>query len=172
MSLSMYRASVPGFMQTLNALSMILDKAEAHCTLKKIDPAVLLQTRLYPDMLPFSKQIQLACDFAKNTVARLSGVDLPKFQDHEKTIPELKARIAQVIDAIKQVAPAQVDGTEEKDITFPVGGQPLTLKGEAYLINFALPNFYFHAATAYDILRHCGLEIGKRDFMGRTEGRP
>jgi hypothetical protein len=172
MPLSMYRASVPGFMQTLNALSMILDKAEAHCTLKKIDPAVLLQTRLYPDMLPLSKQIQIMCDFAKNTVARLSGVDLPKFQDHEKTFPELKGRIVQTIDAIKQITPSQVDGTEEKDITFPVGGQPLTLKGEAYLINFALPNFYFHATTAYDILRHCGLEIGKRDFMGRSEGRP
>jgi uncharacterized protein len=172
MSLSMYRASVPGFLQTLNALSMILDKADAHCTLKKIDPAVLLATRLYPDMLPLSKQVQLACDFAKNTVARLSGVDLPKFPDHEKTIAELKERIAQVIEAIKLVTPDKVEGTEDKDITFPVGGQPLTLKGEAYLINFALPNFYFHAATAYDILRHCGLEIGKRDFLGRSEGRP
>lgn len=172
MSISMYRASVPGFLQTLNALAMILDKVEAHCTLRKIDPAVLLQMRLYPDMLPLVKQVQLAGDFAKNTVARLSGVDLPRFPDHEKTIPELKERIARTIDAIKQVTPAQVDGTEDKDVTFPVGGTPLTLKGEAYLINFAIPNFYFHATTAYDILRHSGIELGKRDFLGRSEGRP
>lgn len=166
MSISMYRASVPGFLQTLNALSMILDKVEAHCTLRKIDPAALLQARLYPDMFPLVKQVQLAGDFAKNAVARLSGVDLPRFQDHEKTIPELKERIVRTIDAIKLVTPAQVDGTEDKDVTFPVGGTPLTLKGEAYLINFAIPNFYFHATTAYDILRMQGAPFGKRDYLG------
>jgi hypothetical protein len=118
-------------------------------------------------MFPFARQVQIASDFAKNTVARLSGVEQPKFPDEEKTFDELKMRIARTIDIVKGMKPQQIDGTEEKEITFPVAGQPTTLKGEAYLVGFALPNFYFHAATAYDILRHNGVEIGKRDFMGK-----
>ena len=168
MSLTMSGAAVPAFVQMLNALSKILDKAAAHCTAKKIDPSVMLNARLYPDMLPFTKQMHIACDFAKNTVARLAGVEPPKFPDDETSFDEFKARIAKTLDFVNSVKASQIDGTEEKDITFPVGGQPMTLKGQVYLVNFALPNFYFHASTAYDILRHCGVEIGKRDFLGRS----
>jgi hypothetical protein len=168
MPLSMSSVAVPTFVQMLTALSKILDKAAAHCSQKKIDPPVLLNMRLFPDMLPFTKQVQLASDFAKNGVARPAGVEAPKFPDEEKSFDELKARIAKTIDFVNSVKPAQLDGTEGKDITFPVGPQSMTLKGEAYLIHFALPNFYFHATTAYNILRHGGVEIGKRDFLGRA----
>jgi hypothetical protein len=166
MPLSMYGASVPLFTRTLNALSAVLDKADAYCAAKKVEPSVLLNTRLYPDMLPLTRQVQLTCDFAKNCVGRLSG-EPPKFPDEEKTIEELKARIAKTLDFVNSVKPQQIDGTEEKDITFPLGPEnKMTMKGEAYLVTFALPNFYFHATTAYDILRHCGVELGKRDFLG------
>lgn len=166
MSLSMYRASVPAFVQILTALSLILDKAAAHCAAKKIDPAVLVNARLFPDMLPLSKQVQIACDFAKNTLARLSGIETVKFADDEKTLDELKARIAKTLELVKAAKPETIDGNEDRDITLPIGGQPMTFKGEMYLVNVALPNFYFHATTAYDILRHNGVEIGKRDFLG------
>src|SRR3989440_8979923 len=168
MSLSMSSVSVPTFQQTLGALSKILDKAAAHCAAKKIDEAVLLQTRLTPDMFPLVKQVQLTCDFAKNTLGRLTG-EPPKFPDEEKSIDELKARIAKTIDYVKGFKAEQIDATEDKDVIFPIGPQQtMTLKGAQYLIGFALPNFYFHATTAYDILRQCGVEIGKRDFLGRT----
>lgn len=166
MSISMYRASVPAFVQILTALSLILDKAAAHCASKKIDPAVLVNARLFPDMLPLSKQVQIACDFAKNTLARLSATETVKFADDEKTLDELKARIVKTLELVKAVKPEMIDGNEDRDITLPIGGQPMTFKGEMYLVNVALPNFYFHAATAYDILRHSGVEIGKRDFLG------
>ena len=166
MPLSMHSASAPAFLQTLAALDKIIDKAAAHCAAKKIDPSALLTARLYPDMLPLARQVQIACDFAKNTIARLGGVEAPKMADEEKTFDELKARIAKTTDFVKGVKAGQVDGSEEKEITFPVGGKPMTFKGEPYLVGFALPNFYFHAATAYDILRHNGVEIGKRDFLG------
>ncbi len=168
MPLSMSGAAVPTFVQTLTALSKIMDKAAAHCAAKKIDPSVLINARLFPDMLPFTKQIQITCDFAKNTVARLAGIEPPKFPDDETSFDAFKARIAKTLAFVKSVTPAQLDGTEAKDITFPVGPQTMTLKGEPYLISFALPNFYFHATTAHDILRHCGVEIGKRDFLGRN----
>ena len=168
MALTISSVGVASFLQTLGALSKILDKAAAHCAAKKIDQAVLLQTRLTPDMFSFVKQVQLACDFAKNTLGRLTG-EPPKFPDDEKTLDELKARIAKTIDYVKSFKPEQVDATEEKDVTFPIGPQQtMTLNGAQYLIGFALPNFYFHATTAYDILRQCGVEIGKRDFLGRT----
>ncbi len=168
MPLSISSASVPTFVQTLTALSKILDKAAAYCEAKKIDPSVLLSSRLYPDMLPLVKQVQLTSDFAKNCVGRLTG-EAPKFPDEEKTIPELKARIAKTIDYVKSVSAAQIDAADGKDVTFPIGPQQtLTLKGEDFLLHFVLPNFYFHATTAYDILRHCGVEIGKRDFLGRS----
>ena len=168
MSLSMHAIAVPTFLNTLGALSKILDKAAAHCAAKKIDPAALLTMRLYPDMFAFTRQVQLSCDFAKNTIGRLTG-EPPKFPDEEKTIDDLKARVAKTVDYLKCFKAADVDATGDKDVTFPIGPQQtLTLKGEQYVLGFALPNFYFHATTAYDILRQCGVEIGKRDFLGRT----
>ncbi len=169
MTISMYQASAPAFQHTLTALSAILDKAAAHAAARKIDPQALLLARLAPDMFTCAKQVQVACDFAKNTMARLAGQEPPKFPDEEKSFDDLKARIAKVADFVKGFKPAQIDGTEEKDITFPAGpGATMTLKGQAYLVNFALPNFYFHATAAYAILRHNGVELGKRDFLGRT----
>jgi len=168
MALTISGVGVASFLQTLGALSKILDKAAAHCAAKKIDPAVLLQMRLAPDMFPFVKQVQLACDFAKNTVGRLTG-EPPKFPDEEKSFDDLKARIGKTIDYVKGFKAAELDATEDRDVTFPIGPQQtMTLKGAPYLIGFALPNFYFHATTAYDILRHAGVEIGKRDFLGRA----
>ena len=168
MSFSMYEASIPAFLNTLGALSKILDKTAAHCAAKKIDPAALLTMRLYPDMFAFTRQVQLSCDFAKNTVGRLTG-EPPKFADEEKSFDDLKARIAKTIDYLKGFKPGDIDATAEKDVTFPIGPQQtMTLKGAAYLVGFGLPNFYFHATTAYDILRHAGVEIGKRDFLGRA----
>ncbi|MEN3384486.1 MAG: uncharacterized protein V7608_4530 [Hyphomicrobiales bacterium] len=168
MPISMSSVALQSFESTLSALSKILDKVAAHCEAKKIDPAVLLGMRLYPDMLPLTKQVQLASDFAKNTIGRLTG-EPPKFPDEEKTIAELKARLAKTLDYIKSVTPAQIDAAADKDVTFPIGPQQtMTLKGADYLIGFALPNFYFHASTAYDIFRHAGVEIGKRDFLGRA----
>jgi hypothetical protein len=164
----MSTVATQSFLQTLGALSKILDKAAAHCAAKKIDEAVLLQTRLFPNMLPFVKQVQISCDFAKNTLGRLTG-EPPKFPDEEKSIEDLKARIAKTIDYVKSCKDAEIDGTQEKDVTFPIGPQnTMTLKGWQYVVSFALPNFYFHTTTAYGILRQIGVEIGKRDFLGRT----
>jgi uncharacterized protein len=168
MPISMSAVAVASFEQTLGALSKILDKAAAHCAAKKIDPAVMLQTRLSPDMFPLVKQVQLACDFAKNCVGRLTG-EPPKFPDEEKSFDDLKARIGKTLDYVKGFKAGDLDATAEKDVTFPIGPQQtLTLKGDQFLIHFVLPNFYFHATTAYDILRHSGVEIGKRDFLGRA----
>ena len=165
MAISMYRASVPVFLQLLPALSACLDKAAAYAAAKKIDPAVLLQSRLYPDMFPYLRQIQIATDFAKGTVARLAGQEPPKYEDNETTIDQLKARIAKTVDFIKEFKPAQIDGSEERDISINLGGEMRKFKGENYLVGFALPNFYFHVTTAYAILRHNGLDLGKRDYM-------
>ena len=168
MALSMHTLGATSFLTTLGALSKILDKAATHCEAKKIDPAALLTMRLAPDMFTFTKQVQLTCDFAKNTMGRLTG-EPPKFPDEEKSFAELKARIAKTVEYVKGFTPAQVDAAADKDVTFPIGPQQtMTLKGAEYLIGFALPNFYFHATTAYDILRHCGVELGKRDFLGRS----
>ena len=168
MSFSLYAASIPAFVTTLSGLSKILDKAAAHCEAKKIDPATLLGMRLYPDMFSFTRQVQLTCDFAKNTAGRLTG-EPPKIPDEEKSFAELKARIAKTVDYLKGFKPADIDATAAKEVTFPIGPQKtMTLKGDAFLLGFGLPNFYFHATTAYDILRHAGLEIGKRDFLGRA----
>jgi hypothetical protein len=166
MPLSMHAVAVPAFLNTLGALVKILDKAAAHCEAKKIDPAALLTMRLYPDMFAFTRQVQLTCDFAKNTVGRLTG-EPPKFPDEEKSFEDLKARVAKTIDYVKGFTSAQLDATSDKEVTFPIGPQKtMTLKGAQYLLGFGLPNFYFHATTAYDILRHCGVELGKRDFLG------
>ena len=166
MTMSMYQASVPVFMQMLGALSAVLDKASAHTAARKIDPAALLQARLYPDMFPFTRQVQLACDFAKNSTARLAGVEAPKMPDDEKSFDELRARVAKTLAYLKTLKPEQIDGSEEREVTIPIAGQPTTFKGQRYLLGSALPNFFFHVTTAYDLLRHNGVEIGKRDFIG------
>lgn len=168
MSFSMFHAAVPGILQTLKALDGILAKAEAHAQERNIDPAVLLNYRLAPDMFALTRQVQLVTDFAKGTMARLAGGEIPKYEDVETTIPELRARIANVTAFVQGFAPADLDGSETRDMTLPIGGQPTTFKGQDYLVNVVLPNFYFHATTAYAILRHCGVPIGKRDFLARA----
>jgi hypothetical protein len=162
----MYTMSVPVFVKTLGNLSAILDKAAAYAEARKIDPAVLLAARLYPDMFPLTKQIQVACDFAKGTVARLAGQEPPKYDDTETTIDELKARIAKTVDYVQGFTPAQLAGAEEREVQMKIRDRTLAFKGQPYLAHMALPNFFFHATTAYDILRHNGVELGKRDFIG------
>lgn len=166
MAISMYRASVPVFVQILNALAGVLKKAAAHAEAKKIDPAALLTARLYPDMFALTKQVQIACDFAKGCPARLAGVDVPKYEDNEASFADLDARIAKTVAFLGTLKPAQIDGSEEKVISLTIGGKPMEFDGLTYLLNFATPNFYFHVTTAYDLLRHNGVELGKRDFMG------
>lgn len=167
--MSFYDAVVPAYLQMLNSLSGLLTKAEAHCAAKKIDPSVLLGARLFPDMLPLSKQIQLVSDFASKGCARLTHSEVPSNPDTEKTFEELKQRLAKTIDYVKSFKPEQFEGAESKDVTFPTGpDKTTTLKGQQFLSAFSLPNFYFHCATAHGILRHNGVEIGKRDFMGLT----
>ncbi|MBX6323532.1 MAG: DUF1993 domain-containing protein, partial [Rhodospirillaceae bacterium] len=150
----------------LPALSATPHTAAAPAAARKIEPAVLLGARLYPDMFPFTRQVQLASDFAKGAGARLAGLEVPRYEDTETTFDELKARIGRTLDFLDGLKPAQFEGAEEREIALTIAGQPIRFKGLGYLTGFALPNFYFHAATAYDILRHCGVEIGKRDFMG------
>jgi hypothetical protein len=166
MTLSMYQASVPVFQRTLNAQSAILDKAASYAEAKKIEPAALLNARLFPDMFAFTRQVQLSSDFAKGASARLAGAEVPSYADTESSFEELKARLAKTIAFVSSFKREQIDGSEEREINLKVGGQPLSLRGQDYLLHFALPNFYFHATTAYAILRHCGLDLGKRDFMG------
>jgi hypothetical protein len=166
MNISMYQASAPRFVNMLNNLSAILDKAQAHAEAKKIDPLVLTADRLYPDMLPLARQVQIACDAAKGAVARLAGEEIPKHEDTEQTFAELKARIAKTIAFVQSIKPAQLEGTEEKEIALKLGGKEVVFKGMQYLLGHALPNFYFHVVTAYNILRHNGVEIGKRDYIG------
>ena len=167
MTISMYKASVPIFLQFLTSLSGVLDKAAAHAEAKKIDPAVLLNTRLFPDMFPLVRQVRAATDHAVNACGRLAGAELPTFGNNEATIPELKQRIDKAIAFLKGLKAADIDGTEAKEIkiTFP-SGATREFVGQSFLLNHCLPNFYFHATTAYDILRQSGVEIGKRDFMG------
>jgi hypothetical protein len=166
MSFSMYQASVPAFLTMLKNLAAILDKGDAYATEHKIAPEVLINWRLAPDMFPFARQIQIAADFAKGTTARLAGVEVPSYPDEEKTFAELKARVAKTVKFVQGFSAKQIDGSETRDITLTVGGQELRFKGEPYLVHFALPNFYFHATTAYAILRSCGVPLGKREFIG------
>ena len=167
MPVSMYSVSVPVFMQHLNGLSGVLDKAAAHGAARKIKEEDLLAMRLAPDMFPLLRQVRAATDHAINGAGRPSGKELPKFANDETTIAQLKDRIARTIEFLKSVKPADIDGTEGKDIsiTFP-NGNVRQFTGQSLLLGNSLPNFYFHATTAYDILRQCGVEIGKRDFMG------
>jgi uncharacterized protein len=162
----MYQASAPRFVNILKNLSAILDKAQAHAEAKKIDPIVFTSSRLYPDMLTMARQVQIATDTAKGAMARLAGVDIPKYEDTEQTFAELKARIAKTIEFVNSFKPAQIEGTDAKEIVIKLGGNDTKLTGMQYLLGHAHPNFYFHVTTAYDILRHNGVEIGKRDYIG------
>src|SRR5262249_55023956 len=151
-----------------NNLSAILDKAAAYAQAKKVEPMVLLHSRLFPDMFAFTRQVQLACDFTKNTVARLVGQEPPKFDDVETTIEQLKARIARTIEFVQGFKPTQFEGAETREISIKLRDSTQTFTGQVYLAHFALPNFFFHATTAYNILRHCGVDLGKRDFIGNS----
>jgi hypothetical protein len=166
MTISMYQASVPRFANILGNLSNIMDKTQAHIDARKIADATLTGYRLFPDMLPLTTQVQIACDAAKGVVARLAGIDAPVFEDNEKTIADLKARIAKTIAFIQSVSPAQIDGTEDKAIVTKRGDKETHYKGMQFLLGHAIPNFYFHVSTTYNILRHNGVEIGKRDYLG------
>jgi len=166
MSITMSSASVPVFVRMLSNISGWLDKADAHAAAKKFDPSVYLGTRLAPDMLNFTKQIQIACDTAKFCVARLAGVDAPKFDDAESSLAELRARIDATVAYLKSVPAAQIDGSEDKEITIPRRDGSMVMKGEAYLKHFVLPNLFFHVTTAYALLRHNGVELGKMDYLG------
>ena len=167
MTISMYKVSVPIFVQLLTALSAVLDKAAAHVEAKQLDPAFLLNMRLYPDMYPLVRQVQQATSHAVRACSALAGAEPLNLPNTEASFPELKARLAKTIDYVKGFKPEQIDGTEDKDIkiTFP-SGATREFTGQSLLLTNSLPNFFFHCTTAYDILRHCGLELGKRDFMG------
>jgi uncharacterized protein len=167
MSFSMSKASIPAFVIGLEALSSLLEKAEAFAAAKKIDPSVLLNLRLAPDMFPLTRQVQIATDQAKKGSARLAGVEAPRYEDDETTLDQLKARLAKTIAYLKTLDLKKIDAAAEREISFPLGPKNEgRMHGADYLNHFVLPNFYFHLATAYDILRHCGVDIGKRDFLG------
>ncbi|RYF27764.1 MAG: DUF1993 domain-containing protein [Comamonadaceae bacterium] len=172
MTISMSSTCQPIFKTTLGNLSHILDKAQAHADARKFDASVLTQFRLAPDMLPFTRQVLIACDAAKNGVARISGVEAPKFEDNETTFADLKVRIQKTLDWLATVPAASLDGTEDKSITFPVGrDKTRTMSGEAYLKHWMLPNFFFHVTMAYAILRHNGVDLGKSDYLaGAAQG--
>lgn len=165
MPLSMYQASIPVFKSKLNNLSGILKKAEAHAQAKKIDPEVFINARIAPDMFPLSRQVQIATDGVKGCAARLAGVEVPSYPDTEKTFPELQARIAKTIEFLKTFSANQIDGSEERKVTLKLRGQETTFLGQPYLLNFVLPNFYFHISMAYAIIRHNGVDIGKMDYL-------
>ena len=166
MTISMHQASAPRFANTLRNLSAILDKAQAHCEAKKIEPAALTQARLFPDMFPLARQVQIACDTAKGAVARLAGVEVPKHEDTEQSFAELKARIAKTIDFVQSVGAAKIDGSEGREVVLKMRSGEVKFTGLQYLMGHAWPNFYFHVTTAYNILRHNGVDIGKRDYIG------
>lgn len=168
MTISMYQASVPVFQKHLEALDAIIDKAVAYAESRKIEPEALLLARLYPDMYTMKKQVQSACDFAKLSVARLSGLTAPVHDDSEKTFQDLKQRIAETLAVLASAKADAMEAAADKPFTIKAGPRELNFTGSEYLLNFALPNFYFHCATAYGILRHNGVEIGKRDFMRRV----
>jgi uncharacterized protein len=167
MSFSMSMSSIPTFEIGLSALSGVLDKAAAYAAAKKIDPSVLLQSRLSPDMFPLVRQVQIASDQAKNGTSRLAGVEPPLHEDNETTIDQLKDRLTRTLAYLKSIDPKKIDGSAGRDITFPLGPTNKGhMKGTDYLNHFVLPNFYFHMTAAYAILRHCGVDVGKRDFLG------
>lgn len=166
MTISMYQASIPQFTKMLTNLSNLLQKGEALAKAKNVDGTVLVGDRLALDMFPLSKQVQIACDQVKNGMARLAGIEPPKFDDQESTFAQLQERIAKTIAFVQSIQPAQVDGTEAKEIKFSIKEWHFEFVGEQYLFTWIMPNFYFHVTTAYNILRHNGVEIGKADFLG------
>ncbi|MDR3523676.1 MAG: DUF1993 domain-containing protein [Acetobacteraceae bacterium] len=166
MTISMHAASVPVFKQALGGLSGVLTKAAAHAEARKIDPSVLLTERLAPDMFALTRQVQIASDTAKGAVARLAGVAAPKWEDTESSFAELQERIGKTIAYIESIPAESIDGSEERDVTITLRSGDIHFKGQRYLLNWALPNFFFHVTTAYNLLRHDGVEIGKRDFLG------
>jgi hypothetical protein len=166
MAISMYSVSVPVFKHTLGTLTVVLDRAEAFATERKIEPSALLQARLAPDMFTMRRQVMIATDFAKGTCARLAGVEVPKHEDTEQTFDELRARIQKTLAFIGTLTAAQIDGSEERDIATQVGQETKHFKGQHYLLHYALPNFFFHVTTAYDILRHNCVPLSKRDYIG------
>lgn len=167
MAISMYTASVPLFVRMLGNLRAILEKGAAHAAAKGFDPAVLVQARLAPDMFPLSRQVQIATDMAKGCGARLAGMEVPKYEDTEATIPELLARIDKTVTFLQSLTPAQIDGSEGRDIVLQQRAGTRQFKGLVYLLHYVLPNFYFHLTTTYALLRHNGVELGKPDFVGR-----
>lgn len=166
MSITMYQSSVPVFTRLLDNLAAILQKAAAHAEAKKIDPAALINARLFPDMLPFKSQIYIATDNAKGCVARLAGIEPPRYEDVEETFPDLVARLKKTVSFLGTLKPEQIDGSEARDIHIKFSSHEVKMKGLPYLLHYATPNVYFHVTTAYAILRHNGVEIGKRDFLG------
>jgi hypothetical protein len=166
MPLSLYAQTVPVFARLLDNLSRILDKTEQFCVERKIDPIVLLNSRLAPDMFPLSKQVQIACDFAKGAAARFAAVDVPKYEDTEASIADLKVRIAKTVAFAKSLPEARFEGADSRSVTIPLRGEPTTFDALTYLNNVVMPNFYFHLTTAYVILRHNGVPLGKSDFTG------
>jgi hypothetical protein len=166
MTLSMYAASIPTFVHGLSNLSAMLDKGAAHAAAKNFDPSVLVNARLAPDMFALARQVQIATDIVKGGAARLAGVEVPSFPDTETTIPELQARIAKIIDFLNGFTADQIDCSEGKTITLKVGGKDMVFEGQAYLLYFVIPNFYFHIMATYCILRHNGVDVGKMDFLG------
>jgi hypothetical protein len=167
MKISMHALSIGLFTATLGNLSTLLEKGSAHATARKFDPAVLVQSRLAPDMHPLASQVQIACDVAKNSVARLAGQTPPRFEDNEKTLEELRTRIARSIDYLQSIPASALEGAEDRDIKVPAGDRTLDFKGLVFLQRWAIPNVFFHVSTAYNILRHNGVEIGKRDYLGK-----
>ena len=164
--LSMYDISIPPLVRTLNNLSAVLTKAEKHADAKKIEQGVFISSRLFPDMYPLSRQVQIATDMSKGAAARLAGVDMPKYEDNEATFAELQARIAKTVAFLETIQPRQLKGAETRDISLTVGGRTLEFTGEQYLLSWVNPNVYFHVTTAYNILRHNGVELSKRDYLG------
>ena len=167
MAISMYQASVPVFIRTLNNLVGILEKGARYAETKKIDPSVLVNSRLSPDMFPLFRQVQIASDIAKRGAAQLAGVEAPKFEDNENTFPELIDRVQKTISYLDTFKSEQIDGSEERTITLQMRDNTLSFQGMPFLLYFVLPNVYFHVTTTYDILRHCGVEVGKQDFLGK-----
>ena len=167
MTVSMYQVSVPVFKQMLGALSAVLAKAEAHAAARKIAPEALLQARLYPDMFPLLRQVQIACDFAKSVSARIAGIEVPAYEDKEESFADLQARIEKTLAFVAGLQASQIDGSEERRIVTQAGTpKEKIFSGQSYLLNYGLPHFFFHTTTAYDILRHNGVEVGKKDYIG------
>jgi uncharacterized protein len=169
MSQSLYAVSVPVFVRALSNLKAVLEKAKAHALDQKIEEAALLSARLYPDMFPFVRQVQIASDVARGAAARLAGQEPPAYEDTEQTFDDLIGRVQRTIDYLRGLEPSVFEGAATREITRPVRGQPHTFTGESYLLQFGTPNLYFHTATAYGILRHNGVPLGKADFLGKLD---